>query len=420
MTLQNLTTDTIATSLFPAVNLGTGDDAIVQTGVFVSAAGDHAIRGNGDYHRVTVLGTVSADNWAGVSLGTTAGNTGQDLYIGATGVVQSANYVAVYLTGSGTVFTNHGAVRGEDAGVALLANSGTSHVFNTGTIDGSYSGLSLFGSAQASVVNTGTIHGEKYSVYGNAGAVTLINKGTLVGDVRLSTAADSYDGRGGFVVGDILGNDGNDVFIPGLGEENIYGGNGIDTVDFRRAGAISVALDESGVNGGTASGDVYTSIENLFGSSRGSDRLVGDAAANTIRGFGGADSIWGGNGGDYLFGGSGLDVLTGGAGNDQFCFSSLADCGDTIQDFGKVSGNDDGFRISAAGFGGGLSAGSLSSARFQSRADNHAQDSNDRFIFRTTDKTLWFDANGSASGGLTLVADLQANASVTYHDILLV
>jgi hypothetical protein len=53
------------------------------------------------------------------------------------------------------------------------------------------------------------------------------------------------------------------------------------------------------------------------------------------------------------------------------------------------------------------------------RADNLAQDADDRFVFRTTDATLWFDSNGSAAGGLTLVADLQAGATVTSADILL-
>ena len=61
----------------------------------------------------------------------------------------------------------------------------------------------------------------------------------------------------------------------------------------------------------------------------------------------------------------------------------------------------------------------LAAAQFQSRTDNLAQDGNDRFIFRTTDKSLWFDSNGDGSGGLTLVADLQSTASMTASDIWL-
>ena len=61
----------------------------------------------------------------------------------------------------------------------------------------------------------------------------------------------------------------------------------------------------------------------------------------------------------------------------------------------------------------------LPAAQFQIKADNLAQDSNGHFIFRTTDQTLWFDANGNAAGGLTLLADLQAGASVTAANILI-
>ena len=48
-----------------------------------------------------------------------------------------------------------------------------------------------------------------------------------------------------------------------------------------------------------------------------------------------------------------------------------------------------------------------------------AQDSNDRFNFRTTDKTLRLDRNGNADGGLMRVAALQDGAVVSYTDICL-
>ena len=61
----------------------------------------------------------------------------------------------------------------------------------------------------------------------------------------------------------------------------------------------------------------------------------------------------------------------------------------------------------------------LSASRFQTRADNLARDADDRFIFRTTDKTLWFDSNGNGAGGLTMLADLDAAATMTSADIFL-
>ena len=51
------------------------------------------------------------------------------------------------------------------------------------------------------------------------------------------------------------------------------------------------------------------------------------------------------------------------------------------------------------------------------RADNRAQDADDRCIFRTTATTLWFNENGNVAGGLVMVANLQASAVVTAADI---
>ena len=49
---------------------------------------------------------------------------------------------------------------------------------------------------------------------------------------------------------------------------------------------------------------------------RGADTLVGDAANNVLRGYGGADMLSGGNGLDRFIGGAGIDRLIGGAGDD--------------------------------------------------------------------------------------------------------
>jgi Ca2+-binding RTX toxin-like protein len=149
------------------------------------------------------------------------------------------------------------------------------------------------------------------------------------------------------------------------------------------------------------------------GSKSGADTLIGSTAANVLSGLGGADALRGGGGADRLLGGAGSDTLTGGAGGDTFQFNALTDAGDIILDFSNAAGNNDQFRISAAGFGGGLVVGVLAAGQFQARADTLAQDADDRFIFRTTDATLWFDVNGNLAGGLTQIADLQAGAVVT-------
>ncbi len=121
-----------------------------------------------------------------------------------------------------------------------------------------------------------------------------------------------------------------------------------------------------------------------------------------------------------MVGGNAADTLNGGAGNDSFLYYEKAEFGDVITDFTNTSGNNDSFRFIAAAIGGNLSAGVLPSNWFRARTTNEAVDTNDRFIFRTTDKTLWFDDDGSNAHAPVMVADLQANATVTAADIILI
>jgi Ca2+-binding RTX toxin-like protein len=217
---------------------------------------------------------------------------------------------------------------------------------------------------------------------------------------------------------DLIGNDGNDVLRGGLGADDLDGGPGIaDLADYIGAtAAVTAALDGSLTGAGEALGDTFTGLERLRGSNF-EDTLRGDTLDNILFGQNGADALEGLEGLDRLFGGGGIDTLTGGAQADRFEFAALTEIGDIITDFTAV---DDTIVVTASTFGGGLVAGVLNAAYFQSRADNVAQDADDRFIFQTTDQTLWFDADGNGAGAAVVVADLQAGATMTAADILVV
>lgn len=128
----------------------------------------------------------------------------------------------------------------------------------------------------------------------------------------------------------------------------------------------------------------------------------------------------GGAGVDRIEGGIGADLLSGGLGNDSFVFLAKTEGGDRITDFHNVAGDNDRFLLEGSAFGFGSATGAIAAGSFVVRIDNLAQDADDRFIFRTTDQTLWFDANGNAAGGLTLLVDLQADAGMTAADIALI
>ncbi len=376
----------------------------------------------------------------------------------------------ILLQNAGNRIVNHGTISGNaDDGIQINVQSsetGTNEIYNTGMISGS-SGLNLDVKTRNIIVNSGTIIGWSASaittlfsggptvqgveltntgvvqggidfsvgndlidnrsgkIFGdisvNSGNDTIANRvGLMDGDVLLGGGADIFDNRGGIVTGVVSGEAGADLFLGSVTAIDVFdGGADVDTLDFRVQGTVGVALDGAFASTGSAQGDIYSGIENVFGSSTGNDVIRGDGAANALFGFGGNDNLNGMAGADVIRGGLGADSLVGGMGNDFFRFDAASEGGDVLVDFTSAVGNDDSFLISAAGFGGGLVAGALAAGAFQSRADNIAQDADDRFIFRTTDQTVWFDADGSNAGAAVLIVDLQAGAVVTAADFLI-
>jgi Ca2+-binding RTX toxin-like protein len=402
-----------------------------------------------DHAAVTVRGTV-AGGWDALLV---AGSSAQIL-IEDGGLVQgnrsglSLDAVSGEVVNRGSIVGNHGdgIVLGSPWGI-----SGPVRIVNDGLVSGT-SGIlmqraDIHGQpAVVTLINTGTIRGDLFS-FGSAehadpghnsvdlltnrglmiGDVALgglddrlVNRGVIEGEVRLGTGNDQFDNRGGEVTRAIFGGDGDDLFRPGVSEETIDGGAGIDVLDFRGSAGVALSLTDNEQTGtAQAAGDSYSGIEVVRGSRSGADSISGDGAANRLEGFGGNDALSGGGGNDVIWGGNGVDTVWGGGGSDVFVFRSLGECGDLVHDFRNSASQDDRLELAQAAFG-GLGLGVLAASRFVTRGDNLAQDADDRFVFRTTDQTLWFDSNGNAAGGLTLIADFDSGASLTHADILIV
>ncbi|EYD78198.1 Alkaline phosphatase [Rubellimicrobium mesophilum DSM 19309] len=271
----------------------------------------------------------------------------------------------------------------------------------------------------------------------------------------------------------LAGNEGNDQLYGGLGDDRLdghmggvdqlYGGpgndryvvydagdtvtedrddpsGGIDVVEAYMSYTLGFGLENLDLGGSFRVGDLNgtgNELDNtiigtpgrnilrgvggndgLFGG-RNDDILIGGTGQDSLGGGRGEDVLRGGGGDDDLDGGSGLDRLRGGGGDDTFVFLAPQDGGDTIADFRDAGGNDDRIAIDASRFGGGLEAGTLSRGEFQKSVGHEARDADVRFIFDTQDTSLWFDRNGSKDGGLKMVADLQAGATMAHDDILL-
>jgi Ca2+-binding RTX toxin-like protein len=137
------------------------------------------------------------------------------------------------------------------------------------------------------------------------------------------TGADTLYGNDG---ADFLdGNSGNDKLYGGLNDDKLYGGTGADVLnggggydfaDYGGASRVTVSLAGRFANSGAATGDTFVSIEGVYGTHKGADRIGGNGVGNDLFGFAGNDKLYGEGGGDYLFGGAGADLLDGGAGID--------------------------------------------------------------------------------------------------------
>lgn len=397
------------------------DDLDVGSGVLLMSTGNDAILANTGQHTISVTGVVMAHDDGINLIGCTEAQT---VVINAGGVIMSGyddvveDSDGVILDGLNSSLINNGVILSHGSGLSLsVLAGGTMTIENNGVITADKFGVwNKFSFGVLNFTNTGTIESPLTAYFGGDGIDNLTNSGTFLGHVDLGAGNDSYIGTGGLVTGDLRGGDGDDRFVLGVAADHVDGGFGIDTLDFSGAtSALIIDLANPAANYGPgATGDSYVNVENVEGGSK-SDVIRGNGADNVLSGNNGSDKLYGGDGQDLLIGGTGKDMLTGGTGADAFYFRNATDLGDAIYDFDTA---EDLIRLEGSAFGLGTYAGGLDPARFVSGASNAAGDADDRFIFNTTDTTLWYDRDGTGTKfAAVLVADLGVGVALTAADI---
>jgi serralysin len=249
---------------------------------------------------------------------------------------------------------------------------------------------------------------------------------TLIG----GSGNDGLYGGGG---NDIIdGSDGNDTVAGTFGDIRLDGGVGIDTLKFLTAANSPVDLNSYNINlttGATNYGGLVLNFENLSTNS-GNDTLVGSAAKNLIESGAGNDFINGGAGDDTIIGGAGNDLLYGGVGVDGFLLERTGI--DTIADFvsnGSPLTNDY-LGVFAGSFGGRLNLGIpivltgpslLPATAFLSGAGaTKALSTTQRFIFNTTDRSLYFDVDGLGGVASSKIAILSNTTTLSSNNFLVI
>lgn len=419
-----------------AFTLTPGNSVWVKAGVrLVSGQQSGIFAENGGAYTMRIDGQVMGGYEGGIEVNDSGFQHSHRITIGQTGRVASLDEYGVSVGGKALSLINNGKLEG-NYGVGFYSPLEISLVtiVNRGIIVAEEYGLELSGPGTHVLINSGrVISYTGISYWGGIGVDRVVNSGLMVGDIAFFAGNDVYDGRGGQLIGEVYADAGDDTFFAGASAETFYGGDGFDTVIFSGRQGVRIATDDSFANGGAATGDIYQNIDqfigaagadfmkghigadrffgglgrdelrgeggdDILGGGAGKDRLFGDLGNDALRGDAGNDVLDGGDGNDLLAGGFDFDTLSGGAGSDIFEFSAPKAGADKITDFALT---EDYVRIFGPAFG--LQAAPLGNW-FLAGTTNRAAEAVNRFIFRTTDDTLWWDADGTGRRAPVLLA----------------
>ncbi|QHQ36147.1 calcium-binding protein [Algicella marina] len=294
-----------ATSDGVRADVGTSNFQVINDGT-ITTEFDQGFDSDGDFGTWINNGTIEA-NSDGVLF-----DAGTNNSLFNFGSIISSSGDAINVMGANASIFNFQTI------TSLVANavqvSGTNAlIHNTGNIIGSTEGVLFDGSNGGTLINTGDIRATvgPRAVTGGDGSETVINGGTLTGNVLLGNGDDRYDGREGTTTGTVFGGGGGDTLLGGTAADDLNGGFGADVI-----------------RGGVGN-DILTGAT-------GNDFLHGQQGNDTLRGGGGADVMLGGQGADVLRGFGGDDILDGGQGNDQL----VAGEGSDVFQFQLLAGND--------------------------------------------------------------------------------
>ena len=251
------------------------------------------------------------------------------------------------------------------------------------------------------------IEGQAWTFNGSA-AVDSITGGLSADTLNGNSGNDSLFGLAGS--DDLFGDAGNDTVVGGAGADFLAGGTGTDTASYATATqAVIASFGNSAINTGDAAGDTYESIERLVGSNY-NDLLYGSHSTN--------DTISGGAGSDIIKGYRGNDTLYGNNGADKFVFNSALDAAtnvDTIKDFTS----SDTIQLDNAFFPTLVDTGVLAPELFKN-LNIAAVDADDRILYDQAAGNVYYDSNGSGSGGRTLFAHIDNGFVLTAADFVVI
>lgn len=340
-----VTTSGVLRTTFPAVTMKTlswliNNGTILAQGTNGTVAdvqeGGATVENNGHIHAQAPA----------IRVGAFGGAPLPDTRIVNTGTIASQTTAILLDFGTDdTSILNDGVISARGS-VVLAPNGGRVDIVNSGIMQAQQTATILASGGPFSLVNTGQVlaaEGRAAVSLSGGFSARVTNGGFIGGDVLLGDADDLFDGSGGSVAGrvdggggqdsltgstiadqlrggagddDLEGNAGNDLLDGGAGADLIDGGDGRDTASYASASAAVLAdLTNETANRGDARGDIYLGIEVLEGSN----------FADSLFGANASDTLLGGRGNDVLDGRKGADLMRGGRDDDLYTVDSAKD-----------------------------------------------------------------------------------------------
>jgi len=338
------------------INGGGGNDTLLagDSGSVNGGDGNDTVVGGRSFTNVTFINGANGDDTlvSGIGNDDLAGGAGSNTlaYVSVNqqglSIVGRSTGVLVRLPDPGTTGTG-GTIGGQEKDVIHD---------DIGTLIGSNKSDYLIGSAKAdTIVGAAPVGTGNGVVDTPAGGDWILGQGgddTLVGGdsgvVAGGAGNDTLVGGRSTAASDrtvVRGNEGNDTIVSGLGNDEIIGDAGSNTLAYASVQQQGLDIVDRGTNGvtatlpnpgSTATGGqtggpekdiIHDDIATLVGGN-GNDTLIGNDLNNTIVGVApagtagvkpgpaGNDRLVGGGGGDLLLGAEGNDVEFGGLGND--------------------------------------------------------------------------------------------------------
>jgi serralysin len=364
-----------------------------------------AYLGGGNYARGQVFNALQYNGDARSLIENANGGSGNDTIKG-----NSANNV---LNGN----SGNDNLNGGDGNDTIYGGAGND------TVDGGNGNDLIYLGDGNDYVNIGSLGNDTYYggngndyIYGYTGNETYY--GEDGNDTLLGSSGNDFL-NGGAGNDSIDGGSGDDNANGGDGNDTIYGGAGNDTVDGGNGNDLIYLGDGNDyVNIGSLGNDTFyggNGNDYIYGYT-GNETYYGEDGNDTLLGYSGNDSLNGGVGNDTLIGGADNDTLTGGAGADQFTFYSSTEGIDTITDFLWQEG--DKIAVSASGFGGGLTVGSLSGNQFT--IGSAASTAVHRFIYNSSTGAMFFDIDGTGGSAQVQFATVSTGLPLISSDILVI